>query len=87
LLADAPPEAEPLPLRLVPAIAAEVAPVDGAGHGSGQADIAVGSAVPRSTEPLAEPFAAPDPTAFTLLAIEAGPPRAPLTIRRRCRTL
>jgi hypothetical protein len=80
LLADALPEAEPLPARLVPASAADVAPFTAPVTVPARPTLPLAEPFLALTEWLAEPFAEPEPTALTLLAIDAGPPSAPPTV-------
>jgi len=85
LLADAPPEAEPLPLRLVPAIAAEVAPLTAPVTVPARPTLPLAVPFRRSTEPLAEPFAAPDQRRLRYWRSRRAAEGAVDHSRRRCR--
>src|SRR5690348_315333 len=80
-------EAELLPPRFVPASVPDVAWFIAPVTVPARPTLPLAERFRRSTEPLALPFADPEPTALTLLAIEPAPFSAPLRLPAALPTL
>src|SRR5947209_9066451 len=87
LLADALPEAEPLPPSVLPAAVADVTELTAPVTVPARPTLPLAEPLCRSTEPLADPLAEPFASPLTLLVIDAGAPSAPERVRPTLPTL